>query len=82
MALQLEGLADEAHGDGAGASATDKDGAIAEDAPRERLGDIDGLVTAGEFRSPFRFDSIDDMMWKYKYNTEDRTYLCENRRGI
>lgn len=43
LTLELKGLADKAHGDRAGTGAADKDGAVAEDASHERLGDIDGL---------------------------------------
>ena len=39
---------------------------------------VEPIVTVGEFKTPFRFDSIDDMMWEYEYDNEDGTYMCRN----
>ena len=46
LTLEFKWFLDKPHGDRTRACATDKDGAVAEDAPYERLSDIDGLNLA------------------------------------
>ena len=34
------------------------------------------IMTLGEFRMPFHFQAIDEMMWEYRYDEKRRNYLC------
>ncbi|WP_444183142.1 type I-F CRISPR-associated protein Csy2 [Dialister hominis] len=40
----------------------------------------ESVVTLGEFRMPYHFDSIDDMMWRYAYDESQELYLCRNQK--
>ena len=40
----------------------------------------ESAVTLGEFRMPYHFDSIDDMMWRYAYDENQELYLCRNQK--
>ena len=40
----------------------------------------ESVVTLGEFRMPYHFDSIDDMMWRYAYDENQELYLCRNQK--
>lgn len=39
----------------------------------------ESVVTLGEFRMPHRLDSLDEMMWEYKYVKHKNLYLCETK---
>ncbi len=42
----------------------------------------ESVVTLGEFKMPYHFDSIDEMVWRYqKYEGKD-LYLCQNNYSI
>lgn len=36
------------------------------------------VLTIGEFIPPYRIQSLDDIMWEYKYIPSDGLYLCKN----
>lgn len=38
----------------------------------------ESVVTLGEFKMPYRFDSLDEMIWRYQADTENNLYLCQN----
>lgn len=38
----------------------------------------ENVVTLGEFRMPYRFDHIDDIMWHYEFDENKALYLCSN----
>lgn len=38
----------------------------------------ESIVTLGEFKMPYRFDNIDEMMWRHEVDTENNLYLCKN----
>lgn len=39
---------------------------------------VENAVTLGEFRMPYRFDHIDDILWHYEYDSKNSLYLCSN----
>lgn len=39
---------------------------------------VESLVTLGQFIIPYRFDTIDELMWYYDYVPEKDLYLCRN----
>ncbi len=39
----------------------------------------ESVVTIGEFRMPHRLDTLDDMMWEYRYDAKKSLYLCETK---
>jgi CRISPR-associated protein Csy2 len=40
----------------------------------------ESIVTLGEFKMPYRFDSIEDMLWRYHYDQENGLYLCQQQK--
>lgn len=40
----------------------------------------ENVVTLGEFKMPYRLDSIDEMMWRYEYDETNQLYLCKNEK--
>lgn len=43
----------------------------------------ESLVTLGEFKMPYRFESIDEIMWKYDTSHIDEgLYLCTNQKNF
>lgn len=43
----------------------------------------ESIVTLGEFKMPYRFDSIDEIMWKYDTSHLDEgLYLCTNQNNF
>lgn len=40
----------------------------------------ESIVTLGEFKMPYRFENIDDMMWSYSTNEEECLYVCKNQQ--
>ena len=41
---------------------------------------VEPVVTIGEFKMAYRFESIDDMMWHYEYKENEKLYLCVNQQ--
>ncbi len=39
---------------------------------------VESIVTLGEFKMPHQFDSIDEIMWRYKRDEDNDLYLCQN----
>ena len=39
---------------------------------------VENIVTLGEFKMAYHFDSIDEMMWRYEVDKEKGLYLCKN----
>jgi CRISPR-associated protein Csy2 len=39
----------------------------------------ESIVTLGEFKMPYRFQHIDEMMWKYSPDLQNNMYLCKNQ---
>jgi CRISPR-associated protein Csy2 len=37
------------------------------------------LVTLGEFKMAYRFNRIEDMMWRYQYDSSQSLYVCVNQ---
>ncbi len=42
----------------------------------------ESVVTLGEFKMPYRFDSVDEMIWRYQEYQDDDLYLCQNNYSI
>lgn len=42
---------------------------------------VESVVTLGEFRMTYRFQSLEDMMWHYEYDAANQLYLCKNEMG-
>lgn len=40
----------------------------------------ESVVTLGEFKMPYRFENIDDMMWRYSPDLEQDLYVCKNQQ--
>ena len=38
----------------------------------------ESMVTLGEFKMPYHFESIDEMIWRYQEYQGDNLYLCQN----
>lgn len=38
----------------------------------------ESIVTLGEFKMPYRFDTIDEMLWRYQEYEGNDIYLCQN----
>ncbi|WP_029545534.1 type I-F CRISPR-associated protein Csy2 [Selenomonas sp. AB3002] len=38
---------------------------------------VEPIVTVGEFRMPHRFNTLDEMMWRYDYDEVNGLYLCK-----
>ncbi|WP_196590020.1 type I-F CRISPR-associated protein Csy2 [Pectinatus frisingensis] len=39
----------------------------------------ESVVTLCEFKMPYRFDDLDDMMWQYSVDTDKKLYICKNQ---
>ena len=39
---------------------------------------VESIVTLGEFIMPYRLESLDEMLWKYRYDPDQELYICEN----
>lgn len=37
----------------------------------------ESIVTLGEFRMPYRFDLIEDLLWRYHFDEINNLYLCQ-----
>ncbi len=43
----------------------------------------ESVITLGEFKMPYRFDDIDEIMWSYDTtHVEDGLYLCTNQKNV
>jgi len=42
----------------------------------------ESVVTLGEFKMPYRFDTVDEMMWRYQEYQDNDLYLCQNSYSI
>lgn len=40
------------------------------------------IVTLGEFRMPYHFQSIDEILWEYHTNLTQGLYLCQNQKFL
>ncbi len=38
----------------------------------------ESIVTLGEFKMPYRFDTVDEMIWRYQEYHNNDLYLCKN----
>ncbi|WP_302441880.1 type I-F CRISPR-associated protein Csy2 [Colibacter massiliensis] len=41
---------------------------------------VEPVVTLGEFKMPYRFTKVEDMMWHYEYDEGEQLYLCKNQK--
>ena len=37
----------------------------------------ESVVTLGEFKMPYRFDRVDDLLWRYNIDEQNNLYLCQ-----
>lgn len=42
----------------------------------------ESVVTLGEFKMPYRFDTIEEMIWRYQEYKDDGYYLCQNNFSV
>ncbi len=42
----------------------------------------ESVVTLGEFKMPYHFDSVEEMIWRYQEYHGDDLYLCQNNYSI
>jgi len=42
----------------------------------------ESIVTLGEFKMPYRIDTLDNMLWQYHIDTENNLYLCQQNQPI
>ncbi len=42
----------------------------------------ESVVTLGEFKMPYRFDTVDEMIWRYQEYQDNDLYLCQNNYVI
>lgn len=40
----------------------------------------ENVITLGEYKMPYRFDDINEMMWHYEYDNVNNLYLCRNQK--
>lgn len=38
------------------------------------------VITLGEFKMPYQFASVEEMMWHYKYDEDNDLYICKNEK--
>lgn len=38
------------------------------------------VITLGEFKMPYRFSSVEDLMWHYEYDEGNDLYICKNEK--
>ncbi len=41
----------------------------------------ESVVTLGEWKMPYRIESIDEILWHYSYDEEQALYLCKNSKN-
>ncbi|MEA2091528.1 MAG: type I-F CRISPR-associated protein Csy2, partial [Campylobacterota bacterium] len=37
----------------------------------------ESIVTLGEFKMPYKIESLDEILWRYRFDEENSLYLCE-----
>jgi len=42
----------------------------------------ESVVTLGEFKMPYHFETVDEMIWRYQEYKEDDLYLCKNNYSV
>ncbi|WP_020161984.1 type I-F CRISPR-associated protein Csy2 [Cycloclasticus pugetii] len=42
----------------------------------------ESVVTLGEFKMPYHFDTLDEMVWRYQEYEKNDLYLCQNNYSI
>lgn len=42
----------------------------------------ESVITLGEFKMPYHFETIDEMIWRYQEYQENDLYLCQNNYSI
>lgn len=42
----------------------------------------ESVVTLGEFKMPYRFDTVEEMIWRYQEYKENDLYLCHNNFSV
>ena len=40
----------------------------------------ESVVTLGEFKMPYKIESVDEILWRYSYDEENSLYLCEQNK--
>lgn len=40
----------------------------------------ESVVTLGEFKMPYKIESLDEILWRYRFDEENALYLCENNK--
>lgn len=40
----------------------------------------ESVVTLGEFKMPYRINSLDEILWQYEVNLDQDLYLCKNQK--
>lgn len=41
---------------------------------------VENVLTLGEFKMPYRFESLDEILWHYHYDQDNEMYLCVNQQ--
>jgi CRISPR-associated protein Csy2 len=39
----------------------------------------ESVITLGEFKMPYKIDSLDEILWAYRFDKENDLYLCEQK---
>ena len=39
----------------------------------------ESIVTLGEFKMPYKIESLDEILWAYRFDEENSLYICEQR---
>jgi len=42
----------------------------------------ESVVTLGEFKMPYHFDTVDEMIWRYQEYKDNDLYLCQNNFSV
>ncbi|MGI6075624.1 MAG: type I-F CRISPR-associated protein Csy2 [Pyramidobacter sp.] len=40
---------------------------------------VENVLTLGEFKMPYRFEKLDEILWHYRYDQDNEMYLCVNK---
>lgn len=41
---------------------------------------VEPVITLGEFKMPYHFSSIEEIMWHYEYDESEKLYVCKNEK--
>ena len=41
---------------------------------------VESVVTLGEFKMPYRFSSVEEILWHYEYDESQSLYVCKNEK--